>query len=272
MTKYLTATYVHKFESHRVDPKAVAEEQRITNVWSDMEKCIFLDRFLQHPKDFRKIASFLRNKSTKDCVAFYYDSKQTVPYKRALREHIMRKKRRGEYHSWDATIQAALSVGAVVTAGTSESKPLVFSLPSSDKTFFTTNFHPLNQDVLDQANVDTSAVDAAMASPSRSRKRSVAPLFTLDAEQRKLLRTSSQDTVFDVKEQGESDGEDEAKSSEDARDKTTPARRAPQKWTASEKQVFLDTLEKHGKSIRLLITPSHCHDHRLCFLMHIFGE
>lgn len=40
-----------------------------------MEKAIFLDKFMQFPKNFSKIASFLTNRSTKDCVRFYYDSK-----------------------------------------------------------------------------------------------------------------------------------------------------------------------------------------------------
>ena len=40
-----------------------------------MEKVIFVDKFLQFPKNFSKIASFLTNRSTKDCVRFYYDSK-----------------------------------------------------------------------------------------------------------------------------------------------------------------------------------------------------
>jgi len=214
----------------------------MTNMWSDMEKCIFLDRFLQHPKDFRKIASFLRNKSTKDCIAFYYDSKQSVPYKKALKEHIMRRKRRGDYHVWDATIQASLSVGAVVTAGTSEAKPLLFSLPESDKTYFTRNFHPLNRELLDRVNVIAADVDMEILSPQRegkSRKRPVPPLFTLDASQRKLLRTASNDKN---NEEAEESDVLEAKDGE----KMASARKPPQKWTAAEKKLFHETVEKHG--------------------------
>ena len=40
-----------------------------------MEKVIFVDKFILFPKNFSKIASFLINRSTKDCVRFYYDSK-----------------------------------------------------------------------------------------------------------------------------------------------------------------------------------------------------
>lgn len=207
-----------------------------------MEKCIFLDRFLQHPKDFRKIASFLRNKSTKDCIAFYYDSKQSVPYKKALKEFIMRRKRRGDYHMWDSTIQASLSVGATVTAGTSESKPLTFSLPESDKTYVTRNFHPMNRELLDQVNVTASDVDAGMMSPQRegkNRKRPADPLFVLDPSQRKWLRSSAND-----KQSGD-DGDETDIADGKGGDKT-PVRKVPQKWTVGEKRLFRDTIEKHG--------------------------
>lgn len=152
----------------------------------------------------------------------------------------MRRKKRGDYHVWDATIQASLSVGAVITAGTSESKPLTFSLPESDKTYATRNFHPLNHELLDRVDAATSDVDVDMLSPQRegkSRKRKDAPLFTLDAAQRKLLRTLSND-----KSAEEAEETDEGKGDE----KMTPVRKAPQKWTAAEKKLFHDTVEKHG--------------------------
>jgi hypothetical protein len=50
-----------------------------------MEKIIFLDKFMQFPNNFSKIAAFLTNRTTKDCVKFYYDSKTTIPYKSLLR-------------------------------------------------------------------------------------------------------------------------------------------------------------------------------------------
>ena len=201
-----------------------------------------MDRFLQHPKDFRKIASFLRNKSTKDCIAFYYDSKQSVPYKKALKEFIMRRKRRGDYHVWDATIQASLSVGAVITDGEDETKPLTFSLPESDKTYFTRNFHPLNRELLDNMDVSDDIIDVEMLSPQKegkSRKRPADPLFVLDPSLGKFLRTSAND-----KSTEEADDADALESKDD--DMTTPARKAPQKWTAAEKKLFHDTVERHG--------------------------
>lgn len=224
-----------------------------------MEKCIFLDRFLQFPKDFRRIASFLRNKTTKECVNYYYASKQTVPYKGALKEHMMRRKRRGDYQIWDASIQASISAGAVVTAGTSEEKPVMFSLPSSDRTYTTTMLHPLKREVLDTMEIDESTADdqedegRSEAAKWKSRKRGRDPLFSLDKEQTKFLRMASQESMtssrskISAPEESKSAATDTAKHSEADTPITSPIRKAPQKWTASEKKVFLETLEQHGK-------------------------
>ena len=69
-----------------------------------------MDKFIQYPKNFSKIASFLKNRTVQDCVRFYYDSKAVIPYKALLREADNRKK-----HirlSWVHSINAAKSVGA----------------------------------------------------------------------------------------------------------------------------------------------------------------
>lgn len=67
-------------------PRRLEELSRHTRPWCDMEKCIFLDKFLQYPKNFRKIASFLKHKSTKDVIEFYYDTKCSVRYKHMIKE------------------------------------------------------------------------------------------------------------------------------------------------------------------------------------------
>lgn len=36
-------------------------QERQVHPWSDMEKCIFVDKFLQYPKNFNKISSYLKN-------------------------------------------------------------------------------------------------------------------------------------------------------------------------------------------------------------------
>lgn len=163
--------------SYRVDftPKRVVdvlgEERDIKHInpWTDMEKCIFFDRFLLFPKDFKKIASFLRNKTTMDCVAFYYDAKKSLPFKAALREHLQRRKRGRTPDnvtvSWTATVQAAISVGASVSEGDgSDDRPFLFSTPESDNTYSTSKFHPMQREIFDLSRMDSSEYSAVVPS------------------------------------------------------------------------------------------------------------
>ena len=250
---------MNTFISRRVyDPDREAKEEASTNIWTDIEKCIFLDRFLQFPKDFRRIASFLKNKTTKDCVNFYYASKQTVPYKGALKEHMMRRKRKGDYQVWDASIQAAVSVGAQITVGVSEEKPIIFSVPKTDLTCNTRMLHPLQREALDPMVID-EVVAAEHDETGRSedakwksRKRGRDPLFSLDKKQMKFLRQASIDSmsIQSFKTKLESKSERIAEKCDELDPETPvsiPIRKAPQKWTASEKKIFLATLEEHGE-------------------------
>jgi len=50
-----------------------------------MEKCVFVDKLLQFPKNFHRIAGFLSRRSTKDCVQFYYDAKHSLDFKFLLK-------------------------------------------------------------------------------------------------------------------------------------------------------------------------------------------
>jgi len=68
-------------------PRAIEAELRWHNPWTDVEKCIFLDRFMQYPKNFRKIATYLKNKTTQDVIQFYYDSKKSINYKALIKEN-----------------------------------------------------------------------------------------------------------------------------------------------------------------------------------------
>jgi hypothetical protein len=64
-----------------VDPLGDEALRRHVNPWSDLEKCVFVDKFLQYPKNFAKISLFLARKDARECVRFYYDSKKDVDYK-----------------------------------------------------------------------------------------------------------------------------------------------------------------------------------------------
>ena len=77
-----------------VDPLWVLRqsEKKHRDKWTQEEKQVFQIKFNQFfgnkntlekkdRKNFTKIASFLNNKSTADCVDFYYKSKRNVEYK-----------------------------------------------------------------------------------------------------------------------------------------------------------------------------------------------
>jgi hypothetical protein len=261
-------SYRDTLSSRRVfDPLEEALDQRNINPWSDIEKCIFLDRFLQHPKDFRKIASFLKNKSVHDCISFYYDSKQSVPYKRALREHSKRKKRRGDSVKWEATIQAAISVGASVNVGISSEKPLIFDLPRNDLTFNTRHFHPMGRKIFDVVSgADSHSIEIATIQDVKKnshRKRSimVGNLFTLDASKRKYLRSypdmigksiGSGSDDLDEKQKVRRTSDSPSVHDSAKKEKSEVSKKIPQKWSTEEKTIFYEMIEKVGKKWDIL--------------------
>eukprot|EP00557_Chaetoceros_sp_GSL56_P008330 CAMPEP_0176505752 /NCGR_PEP_ID=MMETSP0200_2-20121128/16671_1 /TAXON_ID=947934 /ORGANISM="Chaetoceros sp., Strain GSL56" /LENGTH=1542 /DNA_ID=CAMNT_0017905345 /DNA_START=27 /DNA_END=4655 /DNA_ORIENTATION=- len=261
LEKELRACYKDRMSSRRVDD--MLEDQIAydgINPWSDMEKCIFFDRFLQHPKDFRKIASFLRNKSTHDCIAFYYYSKQSVPFKAALKEHQIRKKKRGDNVSWEATLQAAISLGAIVTAGFDAEKPLMFHLPPNDLTYTTRLLHPLKLELFD-SKIHELPHEESSKSVIRKKRSGIATTFYLDPLERKYLcgdalwtckrspSSSDLDSLSSVKisrPSSETNIQDIKAAKEEKPESTV--RRGVSKWKKKEKSLFFELLEKYGKN------------------------
>lgn len=72
-------------------PDFVSEykERQVLNFWTKTEIEIFKEKFIQHPKNFGVIASYLDRKSACDCVKYYYHSKKEENYKRLLRKFIV---------------------------------------------------------------------------------------------------------------------------------------------------------------------------------------
>lgn len=76
------------------DPMLIYKERDYVNMWTDAEKEIFSDKFLQSPKNFGMIAQYLERKTVSDCVQYYYLSKKTVNYKQLLRKTRQRPRQR----------------------------------------------------------------------------------------------------------------------------------------------------------------------------------
>ncbi|KRT86345.1 hypothetical protein AMK59_1175, partial [Oryctes borbonicus] len=79
---------------HILDMEAVHKSRQFLNIWTAGEKEIFKEKYLQHPKNFYLIASFLDKKSVADCVQYYYLSKKTENYKQLLKRSRQRTRHR----------------------------------------------------------------------------------------------------------------------------------------------------------------------------------
>ncbi|KTG33620.1 hypothetical protein cypCar_00000980, partial [Cyprinus carpio] len=80
------------------DPMKVYKDRQVMNMWSEQEKDTFPlplphRRFIQHPKNFALIASFLERKTVAECVLFYYLTKKNENYKNIVRRSYRRRGR-----------------------------------------------------------------------------------------------------------------------------------------------------------------------------------
>uniref|UniRef100_A0AAX7TQC4 Nuclear receptor corepressor 2 n=1 Tax=Astatotilapia calliptera TaxID=8154 RepID=A0AAX7TQC4_ASTCA len=75
------------------DPMKVYKDRQVMNMWSDQEKDTFREKFIQHPKNFSLIASFLERKTVAECVLFYYLTKKNENYKNIVRRNYRRRGR-----------------------------------------------------------------------------------------------------------------------------------------------------------------------------------
>ena len=106
-----------------------------------------------------------------------------------MKEHLTRKKRKGEGVSWEATIQSAISLGATVTKGIDIDRPLTFTLPKDDNTFRTRFFHPLNIELFDPSLYEVTYEETRTES-KKIKSSALENLFQLDPTARKLLKVS----------------------------------------------------------------------------------
>lgn len=65
-----------------LDPTRLEREYKSAQDWHAEEEAIFIKAYVKYPKDFEKIASFLPDKSVKECIWFYYMSKFRLELKK----------------------------------------------------------------------------------------------------------------------------------------------------------------------------------------------
>uniref|UniRef100_A0A915KC10 SANT domain-containing protein n=1 Tax=Romanomermis culicivorax TaxID=13658 RepID=A0A915KC10_ROMCU len=71
------------------DHKTLLHNFRVA--WSDEEKLLFKQKFIQYGKNFAAIAMFFTKKTTQDCVQYYYLTKKRESYKRIMRRPYRRR-------------------------------------------------------------------------------------------------------------------------------------------------------------------------------------
>ena len=101
--------------------------------WSAEEKQIFIEKFTQSPKNFGFISSFLENKSTEQCVQFYYMTKKTENYKNLLRKQTQANRRRAKQNT------TTTLTTTTVTSSTTIETTLVTKVTSSNTIFSSTS-------------------------------------------------------------------------------------------------------------------------------------
>ncbi|ERE76016.1 nuclear receptor corepressor 2 isoform 1 [Cricetulus griseus] len=79
------------------DPMKVYKDRQVTNMWSEQERDTFREKFMQHPKNFGLIASFLERKTVAECVLYYYLTKKNENYKSLVRRSY-RRRGKGQDH------------------------------------------------------------------------------------------------------------------------------------------------------------------------------
>eukprot|EP01023_Acetabularia_acetabulum_P062245 TRINITY_DN763_c0_g2_i1.p1 TRINITY_DN763_c0_g2~~TRINITY_DN763_c0_g2_i1.p1 ORF type:complete len:1212 (-),score=185.21 TRINITY_DN763_c0_g2_i1:295-3930(-) len=88
------------------DPIGEMNQELIASPWTDDQKNLFVQIFLQYPKEFEKIASFIPGRTSRECIAFYYRNQKQewfAPTKRKL--HLMRRQRRQDLRKAESFMQ-----------------------------------------------------------------------------------------------------------------------------------------------------------------------
>ena len=134
-------------------PVSVEIASRNINPWSDTEKLIFCDRFMQTPKDFGSIAAGLPNKTAGDCIAFYYLTKNVAGYKWKIKAQANGLKRKlhttigwvqacGAARDIGVPIHADVVRGGVLKESSGAKKVVVASVRVGDLSYSRTFLHP----------------------------------------------------------------------------------------------------------------------------------
>lgn len=88
-------TTKHFIDTSRLvtNPEEALIEHFESTPWSEDEKKIFMEKFIEHPKDFHQISKFLPYRTTGDCVQFFYTNKKLDEFGNVRRKQQLKKRR-----------------------------------------------------------------------------------------------------------------------------------------------------------------------------------
>ncbi|KAL1199856.1 hypothetical protein V5N11_013111 [Cardamine amara subsp. amara] len=94
------------------DPCDVEKERTMINPWTSEEKETFLNMLAIHGKDFKKIASYLTQKTTADCIDYYYKNHKSDSFGKMKKQRAFGKEGKHTYmlaprKKWKREIGAA---------------------------------------------------------------------------------------------------------------------------------------------------------------------
>lgn len=127
------------FPVWRERPMTGLQRELAHPVWSSDEKKIFIELYLQHPKNFARIAAHLPFKSCEQCVQFYYQHKKEYRLKQMVASYrrAMVVQRRMILNTQAAANSGAESV-STTTAPSEDSVSVSVSASASDSLSTTT--------------------------------------------------------------------------------------------------------------------------------------
>ena len=74
---------------------AIRQRNHTENPWTQEERAVFLQKYMEFPKEFGRIAEWLPNKSSGDCVLYYYLNKKALKLRQVTRQALaVRSKKR----------------------------------------------------------------------------------------------------------------------------------------------------------------------------------
>lgn len=191
------------------DPMAEYKERQMLNIWTDQEKEIFREKYLQHSKNFGLIATYLERKSVADCVQYYYLTKKSENYKQMLRKHNVRKRTRTLVKPQSQTHH---NQTGITTRQQEEAKPTSTIITTTITTTTVTTTLSSSSSTIESISTSSNDVNATNLSTTITCISSNGNVNSENMKNQNDSTSNSKIEITDNIENGETTGDDTSKS------------------------------------------------------------